>query len=95
MTTDSGALWNLFRLKQLDQMWPRDVEEVRRLLGSQGLIVLNDTDVFAGEEQLCRPLESVGKRIHQVVHGLGWHFAGDCPTHGGDEGAYGFLACDA
>lgn len=51
MATDPGQLWNLSCLKQLDQMRTRDVEKVRRLLRSDGFIVFNDTDVFAGEEQ--------------------------------------------
>ena len=50
MATDLGQLWNLSRLEQLDQIRTRDVEEVRRLLRSHGFIVLDDTDVFAGEE---------------------------------------------
>gem|GEM_PF-5926180 len=50
MATDLGQLWNLSRLEQLDQMRTRDVEEVCCLLRSHGFIVLDHTDVFAGEE---------------------------------------------
>lgn len=58
MATDLGQLWNLSRLEQLDQIRTRNVEDVRRFLRSHGFIVLDDADVFAGEEQFRRPLDN-------------------------------------
>lgn len=50
MATDFWQLRNLPCLEQLDQMRTRDIEEVRRRLCSHGVVVLDHTDVFAGEE---------------------------------------------
>ena len=58
MAPDFGQLRNLSRLKQLDHMGARNVEEVCRLLGGHGLFILDNADVLAGEEQFRCPLDN-------------------------------------
>lgn len=50
MTTDSRPLRDFPRIEQLNHMGTRNVQNVRRLLGRNGIVVLNDTHVLAGDE---------------------------------------------
>ncbi|OGA37283.1 MAG: hypothetical protein A3G80_01520 [Betaproteobacteria bacterium RIFCSPLOWO2_12_FULL_62_13b] len=58
MAADLGQLGDLPQVEQLDQMRARDVEKISRLLRSHGLVVLDDADLFASEEQFRCPLNN-------------------------------------
>jgi len=91
MTTDSRQLGDLSRFEQLDQVRPGNVEEVGRLLGSHGFIVLDDTDVFAGKKHFRCPLDHTGQRIDQVSQGFRRCFPLRCMTDNGGDCARRFF----
>jgi len=95
MTTNLGQLGDLSRLEQLDQVRPRYIEKISRLLGSHDVVVLDDTNLFAGEEQFRCPLDDAGQRINQGSQGFGRRLSLCCLMHDGDDRPRGFLACSS